>query len=359
MTRSSAVGIGVVGYGYWGPNLVRNFSEHPEAHVVAVCDSKSDRLEAAARRHPGVGVTAAFSDLLESPEVDAIIVATPSATHFALARAALLAGKHVLMEKPMTSTSEEAEILIELAERRRLVLMVDHTFCYTPAVQKLRSMVDQSELGQLYYWDSVRINLGLFQRDVGVLHDLAVHDLAIIDHVLGQTPVAVSATGVAHVKGRPVSTAYLTCYFANDFIAHIHVNWLSPIKLRRTLVSGDGGMVMYDEAEPTDKIRVYDSGITVLPTEDHHLEPQIQYRSGDILVPRLPGTEALGEEASHFLACIAGGSVPLTDGKAGWRVVRVLEAAQESLEAHGRPVEMSWPVPDSGHERARRPETAA
>lgn len=353
------VGVGVVGYGYWGPNLVRNFVGLPGARVVAVCDQRQDRLRQVLARYPGVGVTNSFQDLLESPAIDAIVVATPSVTHFELAQQALLAGKHVLVEKPMASSSEQAEQLIELAEQRGLVLMVDHTFVYTGAVEKVRELVDAGELGRLYYWDSVRVNLGIFQSDVSVLHDLGVHDLSIMDHVLGLVPVAVTATGVAHVPGRPVNTAYLTCYFESNLLAHFHVNWLSPVKVRRTLIGGDRRMVVYDETEPSEKVKVYDSGITLAPPEDRRLELQIGYRAGDVWVPRLSLTEALSKEAAHFVECVREGRQPLTDGHAGWRVVRVLEAAARSLARQGRPVEITWPEGKVRHDPVARPESAA
>jgi predicted dehydrogenase len=354
------IGIGVVGCGYWGPNLVRNFMEQPGARVVTVCDQRTERLEQITRRYPTVGVTTSFDDLLNSAEVDAIAIATPTSTHFPLARQALIAGKHVLVEKPLATSSEEAGQLIELAEQRGLVLQVDHTFCYTGSVQKIRDLVVSGELGTLYYWDSVRVNLGLFQQDVSVLDDLAVHDLSIMDHVLGTLPVAVAATGIAHVPGRPVNTAYLTCWFASNLLAHFHVNWLSPVKVRRTLIGGDRRMVMYDDTEPSEKVKVYDSGITVAPSEDERVELQIGYRAGDVWAPRLSLTEALSYEASHFVECVAEGRQPITDGWAGWRVVRILESAARSLKDSGRPVEIDWSdAARRRHDPSARPESAA
>lgn len=340
--RGSQLGIGVVGYGYWGPNLVRNFAEQPGARVVAVCDARTDRLNSVAVRHPSVGVTDDFQDLLNARDIDAIAIATPSKSHHTLARQALLAGKHVLVEKPMTQTSEQAEELVELADRLGLTLMVDHTFAYTGSVQKIRELVNGNELGRLYYWDSVRVNLGLFQQDATVLEDLAVHDLSIMDHVLGMLPEAVSATGAAHVPGRPVNTAYLTCYFRTDMLAHFHVNWLSPVKVRRTLIGGDRRMVVYDDNEPSEKVKVYDSGITVGEDEDRRIELKIGYRAGDVWAPKLPLDEALNVETAHFIECVRDSKVPRTDGRAGWRVVRILETAARSLAEHGRPIEISW-----------------
>jgi predicted dehydrogenase len=339
---------------------VRNFNEQPGARVVAVCDQRADRLEQIARRYPTIGVTTTFQDLLEHADIDAIVVATPTSTHFPLARQALIAGKHVLVEKPLATSSDEAAQLIELADQRNLVLQVDHTFVYTGSVQKIRELVTNGDLGHLYYWDSVRVNLGLFQHDISVLDDLAVHDLSIMDHVLGVVPVAVAATGIAHVPGRPVNTAYLTCYFASNLLAHFHVNWLSPVKVRRTLIGGDRRMVVYDDTEPSEKVKVYDSGITVAPSEDRRVELQIGYRAGDVWAPKLSLTEALGYEAGHFVECVNEGRRPVTDGWAGWRLVRILESAARSLKDHGQPVEIDWSdLAKRRHDPTARPESAA
>lgn len=360
LPRDGKLGIGIVGCGYWGPNLVRNFNEQPGARVIAVCDQRTDRLEQVTRRYPTVGVTTAYQDLLNCPDIDAIAIATPTSTHFPLARQALIAGKHALVEKPLATSSEEAGQLIELAEQRGLVLQVDHTFVYTGSVQKIRDLVVSGELGKLYYWDSVRVNLGLFQTDVSVLDDLAVHDLSIMDHVLGVLPAAVAATGIAHVPGRPVNTAYLTCYFDANLLAHFHVNWLSPVKVRRTLIGGDRRMVVYDDTEPSEKVKVYDSGITVAPSEDRRVELQIGYRAGDVWAPKLSLTEALSYETAHFVECVTGTKTPITDGWAGWRVVRILESAARSLQNHGQPVEIDWTDMTKGrHDPTARPESAA
>jgi predicted dehydrogenase len=360
-----SIGIGVVGYGYWGPNLVRNFVEQPGARVVAIADQRQERLQQVAARYPTIGMTTDFQDLLNSSAIDAIAIATPSSTHFPLARQALLAGKHVLVEKPMATTSEDAYQLIELAEQRGLVLMVDHTFIYTGSVRKIRELVASGELGRLYYWDSVRVNLGIFQPDVSVLQDLAVHDLSIMDHVVGTVPAAVAATGMAHVPGRPVNTAYLTCYFEANLLAHFHVNWLSPVKVRRTLIGGDRRMVVYDDTEPSEKVKVYDSGITLAPTagaaqtDAQKAELQIGYRAGDVWAPKLSLAEALSEEARHFLECIGQRGRPLTDGWAGWRLVRILEAASRSLSKQGQPVEIDWSPMEGRRDPTARPESAA
>ena len=342
--KESAVRIGVVGYGYWGPNLVRNFSDLPGAAVTAVADHRPERLEIARRRCPGAEMHTDAQALVASPDVDAVVIATPVATHFELAAAALRAGKHVLVEKPLASSSEQALILIEEAAVRRLVLMVDHTFVYTPAVQRIRELVAAGELGELYYYDSVRVNLGLFQHDVNVLWDLAVHDLSIMDFVLGRQPTALSATGVAHVPGKPENIAYLTMFFADRMIGHVHVNWLAPVKIRRTLIGGSRRMIVFDDLEASEKIKVYDKGISYDQTPERVYQAMIGYRTGDMWAPQIPVTEALHAEAAQFVDCVRTGRVPDTDGAAGLRVVRLLEAATESMRLHGRPVAIDAPA---------------
>lgn len=332
--------MGVIGYGYWGPNLVRNFSDCGKAVVTAVSDTRPERLELVARRYPGVQTTTDVRELVANPDVDAVAIATPVSSHYELALQALQAGKHVLVEKPFTATVAEGERLIEEAEKRNLTLMVDHTFLYTPAVRKIKELVDQGELGPLFYYDSVRVNLGLFQHDVNVIWDLAVHDLSIMDFVLESPARAVSATGMAHVDGQPEDVAYLTCYFPNKLIAHFHVNWLAPVKVRRTLIGGGKKMIVYDDLEPSEKVKVYDKGITVNEPEGAY-QLMVGYRSGDMWAPRLDTTEALRTEALHFIECVETGKRPLTDGQAGLRVVRILEAATESLKNLGKPVELT------------------
>ena len=330
------IGIGVIGYGYWGPNLVRNFAECQGAAVRMVCDLRPAQLEKVQRRYPGVRVTTNPADVWNDPEVDAVVVATPVDKHFELAMASLRAGKHVLVEKPITSTSEQASRLIEEAAARRLVLMVDHTFVYTGAVRKMRELLETGELGDIYYYDSTRVNLGLFQHDVNVLWDLAVHDLSIMDFVLGQQPVAVSATGFAHVQGRPENIAYMTMFFANSLIAHVNVNWLSPVKVRRTLLGGSRRMVVFDDLEASEKIKVYDRGISLNPSPENVYQMLIGYRAGDMWAPQIAVSEALTVEAAHFVACIRDGAQPITGGEAGLHVVRLLEAATESMAKQGQ-----------------------
>jgi predicted dehydrogenase len=336
----SAVGVGVIGCGYWGPNLVRNFAELATARVVAVSDLSVERLTDVHSRYPQIKLTTDFRDVLSDPEIDAVVVTTPVSSHFEIAVRALQAGKHVLVTKPITADPAQAAQLIEAAEQRGLVLMVDHTFVYTGAVQTIKQLVDSGNLGQLYYYDSVRVNLGLFQRDVNVLWDLAVHDLAIMDFVLGRQPCAVAATGAAHVPGHHVNLAYLTCYFDGNLITHHQVNWLAPLKIRRTLIGGARQMIVYDDLEPSEKIKVYDKGITVTEDQPGAIDSRIGYRTGDMWAPQVSLTEGLRVEAQHFVECIVHRRQPVTDGHCGLRVTRILEAAARSLSHRGQPIEL-------------------
>lgn len=337
------IGVAVVGYGYWGPNLVRNLAELPDAQLVMVCDLERERLATVKKRFPDVTVTDSFDMVLANPAVAAVAIATPVSTHYRLAMSALMAGKHVFIEKPIASSAEEAQRLVDEAARRNLVLAVDHTFIHTGAVAKMREVVEQS-LGEVYYYDSVRVNLGIFQRDASVLWDLAVHDLSIMDFVLPERPVAVSATGMSHVRGVPENIAYLNLLFPSRLIAHIHVNWLAPVKVRRTLIGGSSRMVVYDDLEPSEKIKVYDSGITLNGGEtvdpDNVYQALIGYRTGDMWAPRLDTREALSVELAQFLHCIRTGDTPMADGRAGLRVVEILEAASVSLAQRGRMIDL-------------------
>lgn len=336
------INFGVIGYGYWGPNLVRNLAEAKGARVVAVSDLRAERRALVERRFPGVRTTADGHEIATAADIDAVVIATPVSTHFELALAALEAGKHVLVEKPMTQTAEQSLRLIEVAERTGRVLMVDHTFIYTGAVRKLAEMVKGGDLGEVYYYDSARVNLGLFQHDVDVLWDLAVHDLSIMDHLLDAEPVAVSANGISHVPGSPENIAYLTLFYDCNTISHINVNWLAPVKVRRTLIGGSSKMVVYDDLEPSEKIKVYDKGITVTgnTSRESIYEMLIGYRTGDMWCPKLDGREALAIEIDHFVDCIETGARPVTDGALGLRVVRQLEAASRSMRERGRPIDI-------------------
>ena len=334
------INVGVIGCGYWGPNLVRNFSEVPGAKVKTVSDFRMDLLTKLQARYPAIQITTDCQDIFNDPEIDAVAIATPVFTHFDLALAALKAGKHVMVEKPMTTTTEQSVQLIEEAERRNLVLIVDHTFVYTGAVRKMQELIASNELGDIYYYDSVRVNLGLFQHDVNVLWDLAVHDLSILDYVLPSKPYAVSATGMSHIPGGPENIAYLTLFFKNNLIAHLHVNWLAPVKVRRTLIGGSQKMIVFDDLDPSEKVKVYDKGITVDNSPESAYQKMVGYRAGDMWAPRLEITEALRTEAAHFMDCIRTGNNPITDGQAGLRVVRILEAATESMKQQGQLVKL-------------------
>ena len=324
--------LGVIGYGYWGPNIVRNFSEHQDCKVVAVCDKNSIALARVLRKHPGVRVTTEVDDIVTSSEIDAVAIVTPVSSHFELARKALKNGKHVFVAKPFTATSAQAEELIELAERKNLQIMVDHTFLFTGAVRKIKRLVDEGALGALYYYDSMRVNLGLFQHDVNVLWDLAPHDLSIMDYLIGQEPDLVVATGGAHVNSLE-NIAYLTLYFPNNVLAHINVNWLSPVKVRTTLIGGQKKMLVWNDLDPSEKIRLYDKGADVM-TEQGVRQALISYRTGDMWAPKVEELEALHVETRYFLDCIKNGTKPFNDGQAGLRVVRILEAAEQSLKQH-------------------------
>jgi predicted dehydrogenase len=332
------VRIGVVGYGYWGPNLVRNFAETPGAEVAAVADLDTNKLATVKRRFPAVHTTTNFNDLLADATIDAVAIATPVNTHYELAMAALKAGKHVWVEKPMTETYEQAQRLVEEAERRGKVLHVDHTFIYTGAVQKMAEIVRAGELGKVYYYDSIRINLGLFQRDVSVISDLAVHDFSILDHLFGEHPAAVTASGTNHFPGTPENLAYVTLYYDSGMIAHANVSWLAPVKVRQILVGGSKRMVTYDDLEPSEKIKIYDKGVSFTDDPAKIHEMRVGYRTGDMWAPKLAGTEALSVEGEHFVDCISQKKRSLTDGLLGVRVVELIEAASSSMRNKGKTV---------------------
>ena len=330
------VRVGVIGYGYWGPNIVRNLQSIDQARVVAICDTSPAALRRASQAYPAVPVTTEPSEVISSPDVDVVAVVTPVWTHYELTKAALLAGKSVFVEKPFTSTSPQAEELIELAERKNLKLMVDHTFLFTGAVRKIRQFVDEDVLGHLYYYDSMRVNLGLFQHDVNVVWDLAPHDLAIIDYLVRARPEAVVATGETHLNGVE-DVAFITVYFPDKMIAHVNVNWLSPVKVRTTLIGGEKRMLVWNDLEADEKVKVYDKGVRMTNGEGIY-ELLVSYRSGDMWAPKVEQTEALKTELSYFIDCVTNNKAPFNDGSAGLRVVRMLEAADKSLRQKGRAV---------------------
>lgn len=326
---------GVIGYGYWGPNIVRNLRVLDSCELVGICDKSSTALRRAQQAYPGLRVTTDSSELLSSPEIDAIAVITPVWTHYELAKAALENGKHVFVEKPFTCTSRQAETLIELAERKHLKIMVDHTFLFTGAVRKIRQLVDEGTLGGLYYYDSTRVNLGLFQHDINVVWDLAPHDLSIMDYLIQADPEAVVATGEKHLNGL-VDVAFLTIYFPGNVIAHINVNWLSPVKVRTTLIGGEKKMLVWNDLEADEKIKIYDKGVTKNGKQEGVYDLLVSYRSGDMWAPRVEQVEALKVELGYFADCVMNNKTPINDGSAGLRVVRMLEAAEESLQERGR-----------------------
>jgi len=332
--------VGVIGCGYWGPNLLRNFAENEGAELRWICDTDETRLAAMGRRYPAAKTTTDYRRLLEDAKLEAVSIVTPVATHFEIAKQTLLSSKHALVEKPLTARPEEAEELIELAQQHDRVLMVDHTFVYTGAVHKMKEIVQSGELGDLLYFDSVRINLGLFQRDINVLYDLAPHDLSIMDYLLERQPDAVSAVGSCHIEPGIENIAYLLMHFPDDFIAHFHFNWLAPVKIRRTLIAGSRKMILYDDIEPTEKIRVYDKGVTTNRDDNREADYQtlVSYRTGDVWAPKLDTTEALRYVVGEFLDSVREARQPLTDGAAGLRVVRLLDAAQQSIKNGGQAV---------------------
>jgi predicted dehydrogenase len=327
--------VGVVGYGYWGPNVVRNFHSLDTCEVVSVCDKNAAVLKRARRQYPAVQMTTDVTDILTSPDIDAVAIVTPVWTHFPLAKRALENGKHVFLEKPLTSTTEQAEALIELADKKNLKLMVDHTFLFGGPVRKIRELVDSGALGPLYYFDSTRVNLGLFQHDVNVVWDLAPHDLSIMDHLILERPEAVVATGGRHLNGM-ADVGFITIYFPSNVIAHVNVNWLSPVKVRTTLIGGQQKMLVWNDLAADEKIRVYDKGVKITNKEDLDRELLVSYRSGDVWAPKVEQTEPLGLELQYFIDCIVNDRQPFNDGAAGLRIVKLLEAADRSLQKRGR-----------------------
>jgi predicted dehydrogenase len=332
--NSSALKIGVIGYGYWGPNVVRNFYNLPSADVVSVCDLSVKSLQRVRRTYPSMGITTDPADILTSPEIDAVAIVTPISHHFALAKAALENGKHVFVEKPFTARVSEAEQLIEIAERKNLRIMVDHTFLFNGAVRKIRELIDNGTLGRLYYYDSTRVNLGLFQHDANVVWDLAPHDLSIIDHLISEGPEAIVATGEKHVSDVE-NMAFITMYFPDKVIAHLNVNWLSPVKVRTTLIGGEKKMLVWNDLEADEKIKVYDKGVE-RSNGGAGYDLRVSYRAGDLWAPRVEQTEALTVEAQYFVDCIQNGQTPFNDGHAGLRVVQMLEAIDQSMSQKGK-----------------------
>jgi len=325
--------VGIIGYGYWGPNVVRNLHGLDDIRVDVICDESSAALARARKAYPNISTTSNPCDVLSSPDIDAVAVITPVWTHYELAKKALENGKHVFVEKPFTSNSAEAEDLIELAARKNLTVMVDHTFLFTGAVRKIRELVESGALGDLYYYDSLRVNLGLFQHDVSVIWDLAPHDLSIMDHVINKQPQAVVATGEKHLNGVE-DVAFMTIYFPENIIAHINVNWLSPVKIRTTLIGGQKKMLVWNDLVADEKVRVYDKGVHLNSGEGIR-DALVSYRTGDMWAPQIEQSEALRVELGYFAHCITHSETPFNDGHAGLRVVRLLEAGDCSIRKKG------------------------
>jgi len=330
---SHVVRFGVIGYGYWGPNVVRNLNQLEEADVLMVCDKSPAARRRIQKAYPKVQITTNANDLIGSPEIDAVAVVTPVWTHYELAKAALENGKHIFVEKPFTSNVAQAEELIELAAKKNLKIMVDHTFLFTGAVKKIRQLLDEGALGSLYYYDSTRVNLGLFQHDVNVIWDLAPHDLSIMDYLIQENPEAIVATGQTHLNGYE-DVAFITLYFPDKMIAHLNVNWLSPVKVRTTLIGGEKKMLVWNDLEVDEKIKIYDKGVSVT-TQEGLYNLLVNYRSGDMWAPQIEQVEALHRELAYFVECISRDTAMINDGHAGLRVVKMLEAASESLRQRG------------------------
>jgi predicted dehydrogenase len=332
-----SVKVGIVGYGYWGKNLVRNFNGLDTCTIKYVCENHSENAKKCAKLYPNLEVVPDYTSLLNDADLDAIIIATPVDTHFDLAKSAMEAGKHVLVEKPMTSDAPQARELMEIAERLNLTLMVDHTFLYTGAVQHMKELVEGDTLGNIQYIDSTRINLGLFQRDINVLWDLAPHDISICQHLIGKKPISVQAVGVSHTGSDLENIAYLTLKYEDDMIAHFNCSWVSPVKIRQMLVGGDKKMIVFDDNQPTEKVKIYDTGYEAKTAEEVN-QIKIDYRTGDIHVPKLPITEALALMASDFITAITTGKKPESDAALGVAVVEILAAAQESIKSNSEVV---------------------
>ncbi|MBW1795542.1 MAG: Gfo/Idh/MocA family oxidoreductase [Deltaproteobacteria bacterium] len=337
------VNVAVVGCGYWGPNLIRNFVSCPDTDLVWACDLDERRLEKVLSPYPVVRRTTDVKEVLSDDNVEAVAVATPVHTHFLIARACLESGKHVLVEKPLTASVAEGKELVSLSKEKDLQIMCDHTFCYTGAVRKIKEVIKTGILGEILYFDSVRINLGLFQQDVNVVWDLAPHDLSIVDFVVDKRPSHVSAHGVSHSGNNLENIAYISLGYNNSFIAHFHVNWLSPVKIRKTIVCGSEKMLVWDDLEPAEKVKIFDKGIEVKQGDREKKEQLlVSYRSGDMYAPRVSDREALSLVVKEFAQCVLENRLALTDGEAGLRVVRVLEAAQKSIKAGGATVPIDY-----------------
>jgi len=329
--------VGVIGYGYWGPNIVRNFFATPACTVKMVADGREERLNILAKTFPSILGVKDAENIINSKEIDAVVIATPVYTHFALAKRALLQGKHVLIEKPMTSSVSEADELINLATQKGLTLMADHTFLYTGAVQKMKEIIDTEVIGTPLYFDSSRINLGLFQPDINVLWDLAPHDISILSYLITEEPESINATGISHTGNKIENIAYLTVNYNSNFIAHFVCSWSSPVKVRQTLIGGDKKMILYNDLEPSEKVRIYDTGYNH-KTEEDRTRIMVDYRTGDVYIPKLSSREALAGVADDFVQSVLHKKNPLSNALLRRSVVRILEASQESIKRNGKEI---------------------
>lgn len=334
-----SINIGVIGYGYWGPNLVRNFFGISDCNVMMVADSRQERINLLKKIYPAIAITTDAKEIIDNNEIDAVVIATPVFSHFQLAKEAILKGKHVLIEKPMTTTASQAEELMQLAAQHNKLLMVDHTFLYTGAVQKMKSMIEEDGIGKIKYFDSTRINLGLFQADVNVLWDLAPHDISILSFLIKEKPLSVNAVGISHTSNGIENIAYLTLNYSSGLIAHFNCSWTSPVKIRMTLIGGDKKMIVYNDMEPTEKIKVYDTGFDIKSDEDR-AKIMVDYRIGDVFIPKLQTTEALSGMAKDFINAIIKGTQPVSSSELGLRVVKILEASQLSIKSKGKEINL-------------------
>jgi predicted dehydrogenase len=332
--------LGVIGAGYWGPNIIRNAVLNQKFTVVKCADLRQPRLDYITSLYPTIQSTKNYQNIIADSKIDVVAICTPVFSHFEIASAALKAGKHILIEKPMTSSTAQAEKLINLAEQKNLTILVDHTFLFTGAVRKMKEIIQSGDIGDIYYFDSVRVNLGLFQHDVNVVWDLAPHDISIMDHIINRPAESIVATGSDHVGNGLEDVAYVTVFYPDKVIAHIHVNWLSPVKIRQTQISGTKKMIVWDDNSPSEKIKVYDKGIEVVQTTDQIYNTLIQYRTGDMYCPKIPQTEALAMELDHFAECLETGNTPISDGYSGHRVVQILESSEKSIKNRGKEVRL-------------------
>jgi len=338
------INVGIIGFGYWGPNVARNFNANPEARLTAICDLRPQRMLLATSTYPFIKAYSNPDDLIKDPEIEVVAVITPVSTHYELAKKALLNGKHVFVEKPFTANVAQAEELVELAARKNLKIMVDHTFLFTGSVQKMKEIIDAGELGEILFYDSVRVNLGLFQHDVNVVSDLAPHDFSVMCHLIKDKPVAVSAQGVSHYNGDFEDVAYITVYFDNShLLAHFHVNWLSPVKVRRTIISGKRRMLLWDDISADEKVKIYDRGVElkIQTSEEKVHNMLVNYRIGDVYIPKLEATEALRKEVDYFIDCLQKNIEPFNNGQAGLMVVKLLEASNRSIAQKGHLVKLT------------------